>query len=67
MVHLSAVISNTDFFSENSEGMATVDYTALDKMARAFEFAIDNLVEILESTIALSFSSFAHESVFAVR
>ncbi|MCC3435247.1 hypothetical protein [Microcoleus sp. PH2017_05_CCC_O_A] len=48
MARLSAVISNADFFPGNSQGMATVDYTALDKMARGFEFAIDNLVEILE-------------------
>ncbi len=48
MAHLSAVISNTDFFPGNSQGMETVDYTALNKTARAFEFAIDNLVEILE-------------------
>jgi putative transcriptional regulator len=32
----------------NSPGMATVDYTALHKMARAFEIAIEDLVEILE-------------------
>ena len=32
----------------NSPGMATVDYTALDKMARAFGIAIEDLVEILE-------------------
>ena len=32
----------------NSSGMATVDYTALDKMARAFDIAIEDLVEILE-------------------
>jgi hypothetical protein len=32
----------------NSPGMATVDYTALDKMARAFDIAIEDLVEILE-------------------
>ena len=32
----------------NSPGMATVDYTALDKMARAFAIAIEDLVEILE-------------------
>jgi putative transcriptional regulator len=28
--------------------MATVDYTALDKMARAFNIAIKDLVEIVE-------------------
>jgi hypothetical protein len=28
--------------------MATVDYTALNKMARAFDIAIEDLVEILE-------------------
>ena len=33
----------------NSPGMATVDYTALDKMARAFDIAIEDLVEILEN------------------
>jgi hypothetical protein len=44
---LSAAISNADFWRWNSQGMATVDYTALDKMAGAFEIAIDNLV-ILE-------------------
>ncbi|WP_236503391.1 helix-turn-helix domain-containing protein [Tychonema sp. BBK16] len=32
----------------NSPGMATVDYTALDKMARAFDIPIEDLVEILE-------------------
>jgi transcriptional regulator with XRE-family HTH domain len=32
----------------NSPGMATVDYTALDKIARAFKIAIEDLVEILE-------------------
>jgi len=32
----------------SSPGMATVDYTALDKMARAFDIAIEDLVEILE-------------------
>jgi hypothetical protein len=48
MAHLSAVISNTDLFPGNSQGMATVDYTALDKMARGFEIAIAHLVEILE-------------------
>ncbi|MCA1995266.1 MAG: helix-turn-helix domain-containing protein [Coleofasciculus sp. S288] len=31
-----------------SPGMATVDYTALHKMARAFEVSIEDLVEILE-------------------
>ncbi|MCC3413975.1 MULTISPECIES: helix-turn-helix transcriptional regulator [unclassified Microcoleus] len=32
----------------NSPGMAIVDYTALDKMARVFDIAIEDLVEILE-------------------
>ncbi|MBD2577158.1 helix-turn-helix transcriptional regulator [Oscillatoria sp. FACHB-1406] len=32
----------------NSPGMATVDYTALHKIARAFDIAIEDLVEILE-------------------
>lgn len=31
-----------------SSGMATVDYTALHKIARVFEIAIEDLVEILE-------------------
>ncbi|MGB7058363.1 MAG: helix-turn-helix transcriptional regulator [Geitlerinemataceae cyanobacterium] len=31
-----------------SSGMATVDYTALYKMARVFEITIEDLVEILE-------------------
>ena len=31
-----------------SSGMATVDYTALHKMARVFEIEIEDLVEILE-------------------
>lgn len=68
MARLIEIISNADFLRGNSQGMTTVDYTSLDKMARGFEIAIiDNLVEILEIAIALSFSSFAHESVFAVR
>jgi putative transcriptional regulator len=32
----------------NSLGMATVDYTALHKMALAFEISIEDLVEIVE-------------------
>ncbi len=31
-----------------SPGMATVDYTALHKMARVFDVSIEDLVEILE-------------------
>jgi transcriptional regulator with XRE-family HTH domain len=31
-----------------SPGMATVDYTALHKMARVFDVSIEYLVEILE-------------------
>ena len=31
-----------------STGMATVDYTALHKMARAFDVSVEDLVEILE-------------------
>ncbi|WP_293152415.1 MULTISPECIES: helix-turn-helix transcriptional regulator [unclassified Microcoleus] len=32
----------------SSPGMATVDYTALDRLIRAFEIPIEDLVEILE-------------------
>ncbi|MEG4148583.1 helix-turn-helix transcriptional regulator [Microcoleus sp. Pol12B5] len=32
----------------SSPGMATVDYTALNKMARVFDIVIEDLVEILE-------------------
>jgi putative transcriptional regulator len=32
----------------HSPKLATVDYTALNKLARAFEIAIEDLVEILE-------------------
>ncbi|MCC3493494.1 MAG: helix-turn-helix transcriptional regulator [Microcoleus sp. PH2017_25_DOB_D_A] len=32
----------------SSAGMATVDYTALDKLVRVFEIPIEDLVEILE-------------------
>ncbi|MEG4447027.1 helix-turn-helix transcriptional regulator [Microcoleus sp. AT9_B5] len=35
-------------YANSPAGMATVDYTALDKMARAFDIAIEDLVEILE-------------------
>lgn len=31
-----------------SQGMATVDYTALFKIARVFEISIEDLVEIVE-------------------
>jgi transcriptional regulator with XRE-family HTH domain len=31
-----------------STGMATVDYTALHKMARVFDVSVEDLVEILE-------------------
>ena len=31
-----------------SEGMATVDYTAIHKIARAFDISIEDLVEIVE-------------------
>ena len=31
-----------------STGMATVDYTALYKMARVFDVSVEDLVEILE-------------------
>ncbi len=32
----------------NSPGMATVDYTALHKLARVFEISVEELVEIVE-------------------
>jgi putative transcriptional regulator len=32
----------------NSAGMATIDYTALKKLARTFEVEVDDLVEVLE-------------------
>ncbi len=32
----------------NSTGMATVDYTALQKLARTFEVSMEDLVEVLE-------------------
>jgi putative transcriptional regulator len=32
----------------NSAGMATVDYTALQKLAKTFDIAIEDLVEVLE-------------------
>jgi len=32
----------------HSPKLATVDYTALNKMARVFDIAIEDLVEILE-------------------
>ena len=32
----------------NSSGMATVDYTALHKMARVFGISIEDLVEIVK-------------------
>jgi hypothetical protein len=31
-----------------SSGMATVDYTALQKLARTFDVMIEDLVEVLE-------------------
>jgi transcriptional regulator with XRE-family HTH domain len=32
----------------NSHGMATIDYTALQKLARTFDVLIEDLVEVLE-------------------
>lgn len=44
----SGVVYSTLKTYARSPGMATVDYTALQKLARAFDVAIEDLVEVIE-------------------
>jgi transcriptional regulator with XRE-family HTH domain len=44
----SGVVYSTLRTYARSDGLATVDYTALDKLARTFDVMIQDLVEIVE-------------------
>jgi putative transcriptional regulator len=45
---LSSIPYSTVTNYASSPSLATVDYTALQKLARLFDVAIDDLVEVLE-------------------
>ncbi|WP_013322728.1 helix-turn-helix domain-containing protein [Gloeothece verrucosa] len=44
----SGVVYSTLRTYARSPGLATVDYTALDKLARTFDVMIEDIVEIVE-------------------